>query len=503
MDPCSSISQGCSKQADILYYFRSMKKLILSTAFICIHICAFTQISWNAPMDAAPASSGNMHPRIVTDASGDPLILWYNASRAMFTRWNGTAFEAPRLLHPGSLKVAGAGWMGPDITAHGDTVYAVFKETPEDEGVSWCVHSYDGGITFSNPVKVEQLGNDLSRFPTVTTDASGNPIVAFMKFNSSFGDARWVVTRSDDYGNIFSPDVLASEWSGGASEACDCCPGSIVASGDTVAMLYRDNNNHVRDTWAGFSTDGGDTFNEGMNIDQQNWTIHACPASGPDGVVLGDTLYSVFMSGANGKSRVYVSRTSLTGLSSTGGTPLADDDNIALQNFPRISGDGNALGVVWKQVVNNNDELVLLFTNDLSRGLPAVYDTVDLERTINADISVRDGNVFVVWEDNASGTVKFRAGTYEVTTSTSEVDITGGLKLYPNPSADIWTVEGPGLESDMSIEIINTAGSIIGWQKIENNGGRTDINNLALDPGVYFLRIMDKGEVRILRALKL
>lgn len=86
------------------------------------------------------------------------------------------------------MTVAGAGWMGPDIAAHGDTVYVVFKQSPEgsDSSHIFCARSFDGGQTFNTPVRVDNIADSLSRFPTVTTDDSGNPIIGFMKFNSSF-----------------------------------------------------------------------------------------------------------------------------------------------------------------------------------------------------------------------------------------------------------------------------------------------------------------------------
>ncbi|MDQ3016697.1 MAG: T9SS type A sorting domain-containing protein [Bacteroidota bacterium] len=437
-----------------------------------------------------------MHPRIVTDAAGEPLILWYNASKAMFSRWNGSGFDTPVAVHPLSMKVAGAGWMGPDIAAHGDTVYVVFKVTPEDIGRSWCVASYDGGITFRTPVQIEESGEDLSRFPIVTTDDLGNPLVAFMKFNSVFGDPRWVVAKSDDYGATFKPDVLASGWSSAASEVCDCCPGAIVTSGDRVAMLYRDNNNHVRDTWAGFSMNGGEDFTTGINVDQHQWVIHACPATGPDGVVIGDTLYSTFMNGAEGKSRVYFNKTSLSDISNTPAAAISgDDDNVVLQNYSRISGDETGLGVVWKQVVNGQDEIVLSFTNDLASGLPATYDTVDLDRSISADIAISKGKIFVVWEDNATGRVGFRSGTFSVTTATEDEIASASVLLYPNPSSGSWTLKGEGIISGSRISIHTMQGRLVSAKEVPQSysSGQVEIDNSGLMPGIYYLTLVNKN----------
>src|SRR6187399_144931 len=147
-----------------------MKKITTLFTLIFISILADAQITWNMAMDVAGSSFGNMHPRIVTNASGDPLILWNHSMNAMFSRWNGTGFTTPVALNPAPLMVAGASWMGPDIAAKGDTVYVVFKQMPEADTSShiYIIRSFDGGTTFSMPFQVDNIGDSISRFPTLT-----------------------------------------------------------------------------------------------------------------------------------------------------------------------------------------------------------------------------------------------------------------------------------------------------------------------------------------------
>jgi hypothetical protein len=295
-----------------------MKKLTYTLCFLMFSIAisnAQNSITWNTGMNIASSTTGNQHPRIVLDGNGNPMVVWNNLNRCMFSRWNGAAFTAPVMLNPAFMAVAGTSWMGPDIAAHGDTVYVVFKQNPEASDTSniFCVHSYNGGVTFSSPVQVDNIADSISRFPTITTDATGNPIVAFMKFNSSFLESRWVVAKSTNYGNSFSMDVKASGYSGIGAEVCDCCPGAIVSSGNVTATLYRDNLSDIRDIWAGLSTNNCASFNSGFSLDNLNWYIASCPASGPDGVIIGDTIYSTFMSGVTGNSRTYYSKSSISG----------------------------------------------------------------------------------------------------------------------------------------------------------------------------------------------
>jgi hypothetical protein len=492
----------------IFLKIRKMKK-VLALIFVC---CFFiteskSQIVWNSIIDIASPTFGNHHPRIVTNAFGNPLVIWGESNKIMFSRLNGTDFTTPIPLNPDSITVAEGSWMGPDIAAYGDTVYVVIKQTPESSSSSniYCINSYDGGLSFSSPIQVDNLVSSFSRFPTVTTDDLGNPIIGYMKFDPSFNNPRWVITKSTDFGNSFSSDVLASGWSSPTSEVCDCCPGAITCSDNTVAMLYRDNSNNIRDCWAGISTDTGITFNEGINIDQQNWQIFACPSSGPDGVIIGDTLYSTFMSGASGMARVYFNKSSLSILTSSTGNLITDDiSGLDQQNLPRIANSGKAVAIVWKQVVNGNSELPLLFTENVDNGFPSIYETIQVNNVNNSDVSLTPENVFVVWQDDNSGTVKFRSGTYSMPSIIQVEILIDDLIVYPNPSTDAWAIRGYSLYPDLKVELFNTQGLLVYSNSIKKNEEFFfyEICNSNLISGLYILRLSHKDNQHSIKLVK-
>lgn len=417
----------------------------LLSILLGIHLFAAAQgsINWDMGINLASSSSGNEHPRIMLDRTGNPMVVWHHASRCMFSKWNGSAFTTPVMLNPMNMTVAGASWMGPDIASQGDTVYVVFKQTPEASDTSniFCVHSYDGGMNFSSPVQVDNIADSISRFPTVTTDANGNPLVAFMKFDAMFGDSRWVVAKSTDYGNSFSIDTKASGW-GGSAAVCDCCPGALISSGNICALLYRNNNNNIRDSWVGISTDNASSFTGGFNADNNNWMLMSCPSSGPDGVIIGDTLYSVFMNGGSGNYRTYFSKSSISsGAANVVSNMTGAITGLSQQNYPRIASDGKAMAMVWKQTVSGAAQLPIRFTNNIADGFPAAYDTVDLGDITNADVALANGKIFVVWEDDNTGTIKYRTGTYPlaVVYASVQVNITPAAAVTAGAT---WNVDG-------------------------------------------------------------
>jgi len=472
-----------------------MKKVItLISIVLCLNASA--QINWTSGNNISTNIYGNMHPRMSLNGAGNPMVVWGKMAdqSVYFSRWNGTMFTSPIKLNPTWMTIATASWMGPDIASKGDTVYVVVKRTPESSDTNrlFIFTSFNGGVSFKTPVEFAFIADSFSRFPTVEVDKSGHPIVAFMKFNSSFMDSRWVVVKSTDYGNTFSTDVKASGW-GGSSEVCDCCPGALVSSGNNTAMLYRNNNSNIRDNWAGISTNSSASFNNGFAVDKNNWMVMSCPASGPDGVIIGDTLYSTFMSSGTGNYRNYFTKTSLKTGSIGSIKPLTGAiSGLSQQNFPRIATDGTAMSIVWKQNVNAKAQLPILFSADIANGFPATYDTVDLDNITNADVAMRNGNIYVVWQDDGSGTVKYRIGSYtKASTGINEIASTD-FSLYPNPVSSTVTLQSKFELQNAEIKIFNLLSKTVFTQnKISN----ATIDLTELNSGIYFLQVKTNNKL--------
>lgn len=477
-----------------------MKFFVLFALLIASRLaCAQSGIVWSPTLEVASSQYNNMHPRVVTDGSGNPMILWGSgdAKEVYFSRWTGNGFVTPKVLNPLTIPIFAASWAGPDIASHGDTVYVVFKETPEHDGGIYIVRSMDGGVNFSLPERVDAIADSMARFPAVVTDANGNPLVSFMKFNPGWGNARHVLAKSVDLGNTFGADVLGSGFSGGM--VCDCCPATLTSSGNTTALLYRDNLNDLRNSWAGISLDGGSTFAGGIEIDNTDWMINACPSSGPDGIIIGDSLYTVFMSAASGKSLCYRSRSTISTRQLETIEPLTPNfAGLALQNFPRIAVSGNALAVVFNQTVNGSNQLAVQFTDNIFNGFPSGYNVLAANNVVNADVAISsNGKVHVVWEDMNSGTVKYKSGTYTISGTLNQPENLEAMSIYPNPAKpNVLTCKFEMTSaSDIEYQVFNAQGQ----QILSGNGlttnGEMMLNASSLESGVYFIRVYQEEKV--------
>ncbi|MGZ5242768.1 MAG: T9SS type A sorting domain-containing protein [Bacteroidia bacterium] len=467
--------------------------LLIISLYITFNATGQSQITWQNAIDISGETGHNMHPRMSLDGKGNPMVIWGNMDdeSVMFTRWNGSSFNTPKKLNPEGFTVATASWMGPDIASKGDTVYVVLRQTPETTDTSkhiFIFTSFDAGQNFAGPVQVDFIGDSLSRFPTVTVDEKGNPVVAFMKFNKSFMESKWVVARSEDYGKTFFMDVKASGYSGMEAEVCDCCPGAIINSGTTTALLYRDNLKNIRDIWVGISTNSNKSFPAGFNIDKNKWLISSCPSSGPDGIITGDSLYSVFMSGGSGKVRTYLSKSSVKDASSSIVTRFTGEINLlGQQNFPRISSYNKAAAIVWRQSVGGVAHLPIMFTTDITKGFPSAYELVDVADVTNTDVAVGKDNVYVVWQDDKFGTVKLRSGSYSSSPNSINENIKDNLfTIYPIPATNAFTVNLTNRNCDIIITDI-LGRTVYSLLNIAEN--KIEIGTATWKKGLYMITV--------------
>lgn len=394
-----------------------MKKIlcgVFAVGITTVFSFSYSQLNWTPESNVASSSFGSSFPKAVMGKNDRPYVSWNSNGKMYFSKWDGTNFVTPIQVNPDTIEVAGGDWMGPEMAAFGDTLYFVFKQKPESSPNShiWCVSSFDGGATLNSPIRVSYIDGNICRFPTISVDDLGNPIVGFMEMTSQFLDPQWVVCNSTDAGLTFSNEVLASGWSSATSEVCDCCPGQIVKRGNKVAMLYRDNNSNLRDTWVGLSTDGGESFNSGMNIDQQDWVINGCPSTGPDGVIINDTLYGVFMSAASGNGEVYIGQADVLTQSFITVQNLNSGGSNGNENFPRIDEFEGRSAIVYQRNQNGGVSLVSRFGNSISECLnPSTNEQLlATENVSHPDVCVGQNVVFVFWQDNNTGTLKYRFG---------------------------------------------------------------------------------------------
>ena len=466
-----------------------MRKIFIAFLLL-LSVRCFSQKSvyWYDPVVVADKTYGNLHPRVALDKSDNPIVLWGDINgNAFISKWNGRNYSEPEQVNSEGTHVFTESWAGPEIASKGDTVYLVYKQVPEDKGHIMIKHSYNGGKNYSIEEEVEDSNVVISRFPTVAIDPYGSPLVAFMKLDSGYINPEYVIAKSTDLGDSFSHYAPVTDFSGG--KVSDCCPATVMESGNATVALYRDNLKGVRNIWAGVSSNGGKSFTKGVQVDNTNWSTTACQPNAPHGIIISDTVYSVYMSGGD-SSLIYLSKTSLSGMISTSAPLTGNFPGLVGQNFPRIANLGNATAIGWAQSVSSGTQICMSFVNDITREYPSKYDTLIRGNISNADVVVGAGHIYVVWQDDSSGRVMSKVGRYEQSIANKMLAENTTIALITAPSGKYFTVSMAGISSIMMIDLNGKEYEMD--TKCKRNVCKVNIEDM--DPGTYIVRIFGKDD---------
>ncbi|MEO8589954.1 MAG: hypothetical protein ABI432_11325 [Flavobacteriales bacterium] len=454
-------------------------------------------IDWSMELPCATPAEGCTRPRVVINADGAPVVLWGRETgmKADFVAvGDGGGFSAPQQVTYMSTPPAVDYWMGGDIAAVGNEVWISFKATPEETMPAYARRSLDGGYTWGDTIRIS---NDAwTRFASIAIGNAGEPVVQYMQFDAGFANARYVTTRMS--GGAFQPSLAAST-PFAPGNVCDCCPGQVVAADDVVVALYRNAGPNIRVIYGAASADGGDTYVAGGLLDATNWNLGGCPATGPDGYVAGDSVRYVWMSGALNGSKVNLCSAALDDFALSPMVKVHPGQSASTeQNYPRIAGSGDTLGIVWEQTVSLERNILFSWSTTGIDGLSAP-DTVNTslggaERT--PDIAFADGAFHVVWSDEATGLVNYRKATLMETTGIEGPAATPQFRAWPMPATITLNVDLPdGVRA--TLRLFDAVGHCV-WTS-QGSGRQLELGSIA--PGTYVLLASDEHGASLGRVL--
>ena len=472
----------------------SIPKLALACALLActfIPVLAQTQ-QWGPVIDCAPEGAGALRPRVAVNADGDAVVLWARStSLGCFVSVGSDAGFGPAVrLNPVDLDLAAADWQGPAIAASGDTVMAVFKALPEETAPCYLVRSVDGGNTWGDTLRVDPYDGLVSRFPSVSSATGGAAVVQYMQFTQGYEEPRQVV-RAMMGGSFMPVAPVSAPFAPG--EVCDCCTGEVVSDGDRAVALYRNAGGNLRTIWGAASSNGGMTFPTGTELDATDWFYNQCPSSGPDGYIAGDSIRYVWMSGEENGTKVFMGSAD-AGTLATGvrGNVHAGQPAALQQNFPRIAGRGDTLGIVWEQLSAGQREI--LFAHSVSGivGLSAP-DTVNTDLAgaqKTPDIAYADGAFHIVWSEPVTGQVRYRRAELVEDTGIDAAVPEEPMRLRYDAVDGHLYITGIALRS---VQLLDAAGRTS--RTVVGTGNAIPVGELA--PGGYLVRVVDvEGAVR-------
>ncbi len=486
-----------------------MKKVLtILMIFSALHLHGQTEIFLSDPLQVTPdLSYGSSAPRIALLEDGSPVIYWGktgSSPKMYIAKWEGNGFVTPTLISTNGIDVDLWGpSLGPQLATFDNTVFVVFESY--GEGI-YCVRSTDGGSNFENPVIVYELPQGRqATLPSVAIDNSGNPVVSFVTTNDQEVDALYEVAVSLDGGLTFE-DAVAANLSASTGEVCECCPASMsITSTEDMLLTFRNNDNNIRDIWVTKSTDGGENFPEATDLDDTDWQVFACPSNGPHSMIADDSLMVVYFSAGEGNQRVYLSTMHTDSMMKGNQLKLPTFSGAeATQNFPRIAGNQDTLGIIWEEIEASRS-IVLSYsvhsTSDLQNQLVKIAEGPSSNRY--PDIVYSNGSFHIVYQDQTLGAVMYRQASFSPLTAVSMVRSNDfEISANPNPFQTKTVVSFENSQRKLiTAKLFDVNGKLL--NSMQTSDAQIEINDSNLTEGVYFLLLELEDKASMIKLIKM
>ena len=381
------------------------------------------------PAQVASEDFGNKSIRMVMNAFGEPVISFGKNGSLFVAKWNSFSnqFDTPIEIDPNEdVFISDA--EGPSLANKGNYLVLTYQISGQWTTGARSVHSVDGGLTWSEPVPMAPNATENTYMPCVAVDDENNPF-AGIKIGNDPTTVFEGVLRSIDSGMSWLDPVNASEEIDGVA-VCECCASLPFMAEGKYYNIVRNNNDDVRDFWL-ISSDDGVIWDNAIDIDPLDWTLEACPASGPSvtGPIVDGKYIVAFMSaaGLSGQGRIYLSEVDLQANGGNGEwiltqpATLTQFDN-ATQNVPVLTqwngSDEPLVALAWEQNTGGYDIQLSLsqgnnwnltdVAQNLTEGSPGQHRRPALAFSTSDD---QEPILHVAWQHSSSGTVHYMTGT--------------------------------------------------------------------------------------------
>ena len=250
-----------------------------------------TSLIQNNPND--PTKIYSM-PLLAKTAKGEVMLSWTEKDAqgmtslcVAFSKDNGKTFSEKNIIYSGT-GIGNSRMMRAKVLSKKDGSFvAVFANRGEaaasgkgggrSSNLVYCV-SKDGAATWTAPQPVDSDPKQgiVRGFFDAVLMSNDEIAVAYLKdvANSTKHeerDLRLVVSKN----GVMQPEKLIDP------VVCDCCPINLfVDAQGALNVIYRDNNDDIRDMAKMVSTDNAATFSKPQILHNDGWKIMGCPHSG-------------------------------------------------------------------------------------------------------------------------------------------------------------------------------------------------------------------------------
>lgn len=279
----------------------------------------------NNPEDSTKAYA---MPLLAQTLKGEVMLSWTEKNAegvtsfcVAFSKDKGKTFSDKKVIFAG-MGIANSRMMRAKVLTKKDgSLVAVFSNRGESvapvqaqptapqgvrgggrsSNIVYCV-SKDGGSTWTSPVSVDSDPTQgiVRGFFDAIVLPNDEIAIAYLKdvANSTKHeerDLRMVVTKN----GAFQPERVIDP------VVCDCCPiNMLMDANGALNIVYRDNNDDIRDMAKMVSTDNAETFSTSQILHHDDWKIKGCPHSGAVSSTSGKGALFAWYSGTEKESGI-------------------------------------------------------------------------------------------------------------------------------------------------------------------------------------------------------
>ena len=147
-----------------------------------------------------------------------------------------------------------------------------------------------------------------------------------------------------------------------------------------------------------------------------------------------------------------------------------------------------------------NAQIPILFTNNIQAGFPTAYDSViagsGMSAVVNVDVVVSDGEVHVVWQDGASGTVKYRKGSFTPLVGRAE-PLQDAFGMFPNPTQGSVQLSIPlaSYQPNLKVMVSDLSGRVVFLSEMKEYAEHLVLKTEGWGTGIYSVQLQSADRV--------
>ncbi|MEO8513768.1 MAG: T9SS type A sorting domain-containing protein [Ignavibacteria bacterium] len=272
-----------------------------------------------------------------------------------------------------------------NIASSGADLYAVWTDTRDGNGEIYFKHSSNSGISWGTDTRITN-NNSYSGYPSV---AVSGIVLHVAWYDSRDGNEEIYYKRSTDGGLSWGADTRMT-----TEDSSSAFP-SLVVSGSTVHLLWRDSRNPVNEIYYRRSTDGGVTWLAETRLSNDPANSYSASIS-----TAGSYVYAVWEDNRDaGGVEIYFKRSSDVGATWGADTRLTVSNGNS--EYPCVESSGNDVYVSWNDNRDGNIEIYFKHSTDGGNTWgPDMRLTTSAGDSFRPSLAVSGSSLHLVWFDS-------------------------------------------------------------------------------------------------------